>query len=84
MKPEAEIISGTHSYVSNCSFFGVSDTNWYAFDITNEHLLTILKYDLLREGINGTAIRGLNLQKSTDEILITRKGKKFAKKQNFS
>lgn len=53
MKPDAELIPNTHSYVSNCKFCGVVDTNWYAVDIDteeqNESMSIILRYDLLRE-----------------------------------
>lgn len=82
MKPDAELIPHTHSYVSNCKFCGIIDTSWYAVDVDteeqNESVSIILKYDLLREGMNGI-IDGLNLQKVSDVILVTRKGEKLAK-----
>jgi len=79
MKPNAKLVPHTHNYVSNCKFFGIIDTNWYAFDKANENLSCILKYKLLREGMNNTSINGLNLQNLADKILITRKGKKLAR-----
>lgn len=79
MKPDAELVPHTHSYVSNCKFCGIVDTSWYAFDKEqNENIFIILRGDSLREGMNGI-IDGLNLQKSSDIILITRKGRKLAK-----
>lgn len=81
-KPDAESVPYTHSYVSNCKFFGFVDTSWYAVDVDtegqNESMSIILKYDLLREGMNGI-IDGLNLQKVSEMILVTRKGEKLAK-----
>lgn len=80
MKSDAKLVPHTHSYISNCKFCGIVDTSWYAFDIEqNENMSIILRYDLLREGMFGTTIDGLNLQKSSDIILITRKGRKLAK-----
>lgn len=82
MKPDAELIPHTHSYVSNCKFCGIVDTSWYAFDKEqNENMSIILRYDLLREGMNGTTIYGVNLQKVSDIILVTRKGKNKVKKK---
>lgn len=78
MKPDAELVPHTHSYVSNCKFCGIVDTSWYAFDKEqNENIFIILRGDSLREGMN-SIIDGLNLQKVSDIILITRKGKKLA------
>lgn len=78
MKPDAELVPHTHSYVSNCKFCGIVDTSWYAFDKEqNENIFIILRGDSLREGMNGI-IDGLNLQEVSDIILITRKGKKLA------
>lgn len=79
MYTDAELVPHTHIYVSNCKFCGIVDTSWYAFDKEqNENIFIILRGDSLREGMNGI-IDGLNLQKSSDIILITRKGRKLAK-----
>lgn len=84
MKPDAELVPHTHSYVSNCKFCGIVDTSWYAFDKEqNENIFIILRGDSLREGMNGI-IDGLNLQKVSDIILITRKGKKLANSKGYS
>lgn len=84
MKPDAELVPHTHSYVSNCKFCGIVDTSWYAFDKEqNENIFIILRGDSLREGMNGI-IDGLNLQKVSDIILITRKGKKLANYEGYS
>lgn len=62
MKPDAELIPHTHSYVSNCKFCGIIDTSWYAFDNEEkDNILTLIKYDLLREGMSGTTMDSLNL-----------------------
>lgn len=84
MKPDAELVPHTHSYVSNCKFCGIVDTSWYAFDKEqNENIFIILRGDSLREGMN-SIIDGLNLQKVSDIILITRKGKKLANGKGYS
>jgi hypothetical protein len=84
MKPDAELIPHTHSYVSNCKFCGIIDTSWYAFDKEEkDNILTLIKYNLLREGMSGTTIDSLNLQRESDIILVTRKGKKLAKKMKI-
>ena len=84
MKPDAELVPHTHSYVSNCKFCGIVDTSWHAFDKEqNENIFIILRGDSLREGMNGI-IDGLNLQKVSDIILITRKGKKLANYEGYS
>lgn len=84
MKPDAELIPHTHSYVSNCKFCGIIDTSWYAFDNEEkDNILTLIKYDLLREGMSGTTMDSLNLQKESDIILVTRKDKKLAKNEKF-
>lgn len=84
MKPDAELIHHTHSYVSNCKFCGIIDTSWYAFDKEEkDNILTLIKYNLLREGMSGTTIDSLNLQRESDIILVTRKGKKLAKKMKI-
>lgn len=84
MKPDAELIPHTHSYVSNCKLCGIIDTSWYAFDNEEkDNILTLIKYDLLREGMSSTIIDSLNLQKESDIILVTRKGKKLAKNEKF-
>lgn len=79
LKDGKEPTPQTYNYVSNCRFFGIIETNWYALDIVNDECTeTILNDNFLRDGFPA----GLNLQKNYNVILITHKGRKKLKERN--